>query len=197
MHPKREGRAMFCSKCGTQLEDLASFCFRCGSPVAPAVQQANAYQQPVYGQPQSAYQQPVYQQSQPAHQQPVYQQPVYQQPAGYSNTDYYNNHQEKFGVNIVYPDGRYNEIGDLYITATEMIFVKKSKGVRIAFGFLGSAIEDGEEKLRFALGDIVGGRRTKIGINPNVYQITLRNGQTYKICVNNPAKIACLEQRFG
>ena len=182
---------MFCSKCGTQLEDSASFCFRCGSPVPPAVQQA--YQQPVYQQP--AYQQPAYQQ--PAYQQPVYQQPAYQQPVAYGSTDYRNNHLEKFGVNIVYPDGHHNEIGDLYITAGELIFVKKSKGVRVAFGFLGSAIEEGEEKLRFNFADIVGGRKTTIGINPNVYQITLRTGETYKICVNNPAKIACLAQRFG
>jgi len=100
-------------------------------------------------------------------------------------------------LNILYPDGRTNEIGDLYITATEMIFVKKSKGARLAFGFIGTALEKGEEKLRFTLSDIISGGRTKIGLNSNVYQITLRSGETYKICVNNPAKIACLEQRFG
>lgn len=56
----------------------------------------------------------------------------------YGNTDFYNNHLEKFSVNIVYPDGKHNEIGDIYITATEMIFVKKSKGVLIALGFIGN-----------------------------------------------------------
>ena len=121
----------------------------------------------------------------------------YQQPAPSANTDYYNHHLEKFGVNIVYPGGRLNEIGDLYLTATEMIFVKKSKGARLVFGFVGTALEKGEEKLRFNLADIISGGRTKIGLNSNVYQITLRNGEVYKICVNNPAKIACLEQRFG
>jgi len=75
--------------------------------------------------------------------------------------------------------------------------VKKSKGARLAFGFIGTALEKGEEKLRFTLSDIISGGRTKIGLNSNVYQITLRSGETYKICVNNPAKIACLEQRFG
>lgn len=122
---------------------------------------------------------------------------AYQQPAPSDNTDYYNHHLEKFGVNIVYPDGRHNEIGDLYITATEMIFVKKSKAVRLAFGFIGTALQKGEEKLRFNLADIISGGRTKIGLNSSVYQITLRNGEVYKICVNNPLKIACLEQRFG
>ena len=183
---------MFCSKCGTQVADNAAFCFRCGSPIAQGAQSAAAYQQPQYQQPQ--YQQPQYQQ--PVYQQPVYQQPVYQQPAAPS-MDYQNNHLEKFGVNIVYPDGRYNEIGDLYITANELIFVKKSKAVMAAFGFLGKALEQGEEKLRFSFAEIAGGCRTKIGINPNVYQINLHNGQVYKICVNNPSKIACLAQRFG
>lgn len=83
------------------------------------------------------------------------------------------------------------------MTATEMIFVKKSKGARLAFGFIGTAIEKGEEALRFNLSDLVSGGRTKIGLNSNVYRITLRNGDIYKICVNNPSKIACLEQRFG
>lgn len=172
---------MFCSKCGTQIDDSASFCFRCGSPVPQAAQNANAYQQPQYQQPQ--------------YQQPQYQQPVYQQAA--PSVDYRNNYVDKFGVNIVYPDGRYNEIGDLYITASELIFVKKSKGVMVAFGFLGKALEQGDEKLRFNFADIAGGCRTKIGLNSNVYQITLRNGQVYKICVNNPSKIASLAQRFG
>lgn len=192
---------MFCSKCGTQIDDSASFCFRCGSPVPQAAQNANAYQQPQYQQPvyqQPQYQQPQYQQpqyQQPQYQQPQYQQPVYQQPA--PSVDYRNNHVDKFGVNIVYPDGRYNEIGDLYITASELIFRKKSKGVMVAFGFLGKALEEGEEKLRIPFADIANGHRTKIGLNTNVYQINLRNGQVYKICVNNPAKIASLAQRFG
>ena len=162
---------IFCSNCGTQVQDTAKFCFRCGSPIYSGGQAAP--------EPQT-----------------VNPQPAYQQPAA-PDTGYRSNHQECFGVNIVYPDGRHNEIGDLYITASELIFVKKSKGVRIAFGFVGSAIEQGEEKLRISFGEIAGGRRTRLGINPNVYEINLRNGQTYKLCVNNPGKISCLEQRFG
>ena len=148
---------MFCSNCGTQIEDHARFCYNCGSAITQNASQPGNYQQP------NAYQQ---------------------------------NYQDKFGVNIVYPDG-HNEIGDLYITATEMVFVKKSKAVRLAFGFLGSALENGEATLRLNIADIVRGGRTKIGLNPHVYQITLRNGEAYKLCVNNPAKLSYLEGRFG
>lgn len=159
---------MFCSQCGTQLENTARFCFNCGSPVSSGAQTSNTYQPPVG-----------------------------RQPAANGASNYTEKQQEHFGVNIVYPDGRYNEIGDLYITDTEMIFVKKSKGVRIAFGFLGTAMQQGEEKLRFNLADIISGGRTRIGLNSNVYQITLRNGDTYKLCVNNPAKLSYLERMFG
>ncbi|MBE6783241.1 MAG: zinc ribbon domain-containing protein [Ruminococcaceae bacterium] len=166
---------MFCSKCGTQINDDACFCYKCGTAVVQnANKQSYAYEQPN-----------TYQQSN-----------VYQQPAASQPTALYNNVQEKFGVNIVYPDG-HNEIGDICITATEIIFYKKSKAVRVAFGFLGSALENGEEKLRINVSDIISGGKTRIGINPYVYQITLRNGGTYKLCVNNPSKLPYLEQRFG
>ena len=76
----------------------------------------------------------------------------------------------KAGVNIVYPDG-HNEIGDLYFSATTVRFVKKSKAVRVAFGFLGSAMENGEQVLHFPVSEIVSGQKTRIGLNGNVYQI--------------------------
>ena len=49
---------MFCSNCGTQVEDTARFCYVCGKALAPS-----APQQPVS--PPPAYQQPVYQQPAP------------------------------------------------------------------------------------------------------------------------------------
>lgn len=90
---------MFCTNCGSQVDDGLQFCPNCGNkleplneePVVKAAAAQQTYQQPagpVYQQPtqpayqqpvQGAYQQPAYQQ--PVYQQPVYQQPVYQQPA--------------------------------------------------------------------------------------------------------------------
>lgn len=166
---------MFCSNCGTQVQDNARFCYKCGSAITQNAQpSANTYQQPgVYEQPN------------------VYQQPVQPQPTvSYSNT------QVKDGVNVVFPDG-HNEIGDIYISATEIVFIKKSKAVRAAFGFLGSAIENGQERFRINVSDIAGGCKTRIGINPNVYQITLRDGQIFKLCLNKPKTISYLQGRFG
>ena len=148
---------MFCSKCGTQIEDNANFCFNCGNPVG-----SNAYQQPNTTQAVA----------------------------------FHGNDPVKSGVNIVYPDG-HSEIGDIYIYETEMVFVKKSKGIYIAFGLPGRALEKGEEKLRFNVSDIIGGQKTKIGINPNVYQITLRTGETYKLCLDKPKVVSYLQGRFG
>ena len=160
---------MFCSKCGTQIQDDACFCHKCGSATASNASQSNAYQE------NNAYQQTN----------------AYQQP----NTSY-TNAQVKDGVNIVYPDG-HNEIGDIYITASEIVFVKKSKGILLAFGRLGNRMEKGEEKLRFNVSDIIGGSKTRIGLNVNVYQITLRSGETYKLCLNHPKTVSYLEGRFG
>ncbi len=166
---------MFCSNCGTQVQDNARFCYKCGSAIAQNTQQAStSYEQP------DTYQQPN-----------VYQQPAPSQPAAS-----YNNVQVKDGVNIVFPDG-HNEIGDIHIFANEIIFIKKSKAVRVAFGFLGSAVENGDERLRINVSDIVSGCKTRIGINPNVYQITLRDGQVFKLCLNKPKTISYLQGRFG
>jgi uncharacterized OB-fold protein len=99
-------------------------------------------------------------------------------------------------VNLVYPDG-HNEVGKVDVSANEIIFFQKSKVVLLAFGMLGNAIEKGKEKVHINTADIVGGQRTRIGLNSNVYQITLRNGQVYKLCVNNPAKLSYFEKRFG
>lgn len=119
-----------------------------------------------------------------------------QQPNTYQQPNYTAQPEDGFGVNIVYPDG-HNEIGDVRFTATEMIFIKKSKGVRLAFGFVGSALENGKETLRLNLADVVSGGKTRIGINPHVYQLTFRDGSVYKLCVNNPVKLAYLKSRFG
>lgn len=156
------------------------FCSYCGAQIADTAAFCSTCGKPV------AQNNP-----QPAYQQPVYQQPAYQQPA-----DYYKDTPEKADVNIVYPDG-HNEIGVLYITQTELVFHKKSKGVLIAFGFLGNQLESGQLKLRINMSDIVSGGRTKIGLNPNVYQIVLRDGAVFKICFNNPSKIQYLARRFG
>ena len=102
----------------------------------------------------------------------------------------------KAGVNIVYPDG-HNEIGDLYFSATTVRFVKKSKAVRVAFGFLGSAIENGEQVLQFPVSEIVSGQKTRIGLNVNVYQITMQNGAIFKICFNRPGMIPQFAQTIG
>lgn len=170
---------MFCSKCGTQIQDNANFCFNCGNPVG-----GNAYQQPNTTQSSDAYQQDdVYEEVN-----------VYQQNAT-KTVAYCTKEPVKSGVNIVYPDG-HSEIGDLYIYETEMVFIKKSKGIYIAFGLPGRALEKGEEKLRFDFSDIVGGMKTRIGINPNVYQITLRSGETYKLCLDKPKVVSYLEGIF-
>ena len=178
---------MFCFRCGAQIQDDADFCYKCGSAVArPAQQPAyQAPQQPAYQPAYQAPQQPAYQPAYQAPQQPVYQ-PAPPQPAAYGAAPI------KCGVNVVYPDG-HDEIGDLYISPAELVFVRKSKAVRIAFGFLGSSIENGQEALRIPVADIVYGQRTRIGLNVNVYQITMRSGENFKICFNQPSKIACLE----
>ena len=77
------------------------------------------------------------------------------------------------------------------------VFHKKSKAVMLAFGFIGNHVESGELKLRINTSDIMSGGRIRYGINVNVYQITLRDGQNFKICFNNPAKIKLLANRFG
>ena len=163
---------MFCSNCGTQVPDNVRFCHNCGSAI---IQNANP--------------QPVQQQNSFSYEQPTYQQPVYQQPVVAPT-------ELKFGGNLVYPDG-HNEIGDFYVSATEIMFAKKSKAVRLAFGFAGSAMEKGEVKVKINVADIVAGGKTRIGINPHVYQLTLRNGQVYKLCINNPANLSYMERRFG
>ena len=120
---------------------------------------------------------------------------AYQQPNTYHQPSY-NEPPETFSVNLVYPD-KHNEIGDIRFTATEMIFFKKSKGVAIAFGFVGRAIENGKEVLRLNLADVVSGGKTRIGINPHVYQLTFRDGSVYKLCIDNPVKLAYMQRRFG
>ncbi len=150
---------MFCSNCGSAVQDGARFCSNCGSALA---------------------------QSAPQPQQPAPQQPAYS----------YNTEGKKCGVTVVYPDG-HNEIGDIVISATEILFLKKSKAIRLSVGFLGSAMEKGQEKLLFPIADIVRGSRTRIGLNGNVYQITMKNGETYKFCFNMPKNISYLEGIIG
>ena len=116
--------------------------------------------------------------------------------APYTSATSYTSEPVKAGANVVYPDG-HNEIGDLYITDTEIRFVKKSKAVRIAFGFLGSAIENGEEAFRLNVSDIAAGQRTRIGLNSNVYQITMINGDIFRFCMNQAKNIAVLERLIG
>lgn len=156
---------MFCSQCGTQVDDTARFCYRCGSPITQGPTPSNSYQ--------TNYSQPA--------------QPTSPQPPA-SNV--------KDRVNIVYPDG-HSEIGDLYISASEIVFVKKSKTVLVAFGYVGNRMENGQEALRLQVSDIVSGQRTRIGLNRNVYQITLRDGNTYRLCLSHPGTITYLEGRFG
>ncbi len=158
---------MFCINCGAKLDDKANFCNHCGTRVAP-----NAYQQ-ADSSDKFAATRPTNQPIVPNH-----------------------NAQVTCSVNLVYPNGR-SEIGDIHISATEIIFVKKSKAVHLAFGFVGRALENGEEKLRINVSDIIKGNRTRIGLNSNVYQITLRNGEVYKLCLDNPKKVSYLEGIFG
>ena len=150
---------MFCSNCGSAVQDGARFCSNCGSALA---------------------------QSAPQPQQQTYQQPTHS----------YNTEGKKCGVTVVYPDG-HNEIGDIVISATEILFLKKSKAIRLSVGFIGSAMEKGQEKLLFPIADIVRGSRTRIGLNGNVYQITMKNGETYKFCFNMPKNISYLEGIIG
>lgn len=167
---------MYCPQCGTYVENGSKFCRECGNPLAQNVNQPNSYQSASYR--PNAYQSAPYQ---PAQQQPA--------PAN-------NGVTIKAGANVVYPDG-HNEIGDLYISAAEIVFMRKSKTVRLALGFVGSALENGEEALRIRVSDIAGGNRTRLGLNPNVYQIVLRNGAVYRFCLNQPKNITYLEQIIG
>lgn len=167
---------MYCPACGTYVENGSKFCRECGTPLTQNVNQSTPYQSAPY-QPND-YQSAPYQ---PAPQQPV--------PAS-------NGVTIKAGANVVYPDG-HNEIGDLYISAAEIVFMRKSKAVRLALGFVGSALESGEEALRIRVSDIASGNRTRLGLNPNVYQIVLRNGAVYRFCMNQPKNITYLEQIIG
>lgn len=162
---------MFCSKCGTQVEEDALFCYKCGSAITQNAGRAAS--------------------SQPNNTQTYTTQPNPSRPA-----PSYTGEPVKDRVNIVYPDG-HSEIGDLYISDTELVFVKKSKSVMIAFGFLGNRMEKGEEKLCFRVSDIVNGQRTRIGLNRNVYQINLRSGESYRLCLNHPKTVTHLESMFG
>lgn len=181
---------MYCPACGTYVENGSKFCRECGNPLTQNVNQTTPYQttsyQPNY---QSAPYQPNDYQSTPY--QPAPQQPAPQQPVPASNGV-----TIKAGANVVYPDG-HNEIGDLYISAAEIVFMRKSKAVRLALGFVGSALESGEEALRIRVSDIASGNRTRLGLNPNVYQIVLRNGAVYRFCMNQPKNITYLEQIIG
>ena len=179
---------MFCYKCGVQLPEDAAFCYQCGSAVVQNGAQFHNNQQNGYQQnncqPQG-YQQNNYQ---PNNYQPNNYQPNNYQPVSYATiTD---------GVNVVYPDG-HSEIGDLTVTANEILFSKKSKFVRVAFGGLGSSLEQGQQALRLPVAEIVCGQKTRIGLNGNVYQITMRNGQVFKLCVEHPGTIKRLQERFG
>ncbi len=158
---------MFCINCGTKLDDRANFCNHCGARVAQNAQPRSD------SSAQFATQQPTAQPIAPI-----------------------NNAQVTCSVNLVYPNGR-SEIGDIHISATEIIFVKKSKAAFLAFGSVGRALDNGEEKLRINISDIVKGNRTRIGLNSNVYQLTLRNGEVYKLCLDNPKKLSYLEGIFG
>ncbi len=149
---------MFCTKCGTQLEDNACFCYRCGSPVGNNTSNSG------FGVQQSA--------------------PVY------------NFAPVTCRANVVYPDG-HDEIGDITISPTEIIFARKSKAVMVAFGYVGNSLENGEIALRFRVSDVAWGTRTRIGLNVNVYQVTMKNGAIYKLCLNKPKYIAYLENMFG
>jgi len=159
---------MFCSNCGTKIEDTANFCYKCGSRITQNAQ-ANNTASNNYQQQNNAYQQ---------------------------STSNASSAPIKCGVNVVFPDG-HSEIGDLYISSTELLFVKKSKGVAVAFGQIGRSLEKGEERLCFNVSDIIGGQKTRIGINFNVYQITLRNGEIYKLCMDKPKMVSYLQGMFG
>lgn len=158
---------MYCTNCGTKLDDRANFCSHCG---------ARMTQNP---QPQWDHS-PNY-----AARQPI-PQPVVPN----------NNPQVTCSVNLVYPNGR-SEIGDIHITATEIIFVRKSKAVFLAFGSTGRSLDKGQEQLRIHISDVIKGNRTRIGLNSNVYQLTLRNGDVYRLCLDNPGKKPYLEGLFG
>ena len=162
---------MYCPNCGTQVENNARFCYQCGNAL---IQNHDQPHTPRYDTAQQSA--PRYDTVQPS--------------ASYSSE------AKKAGVTIVFPDG-HNELGDIYISATEIKFIKKSKAVRIAFGFIGSSIEKGEERMRLKVSDIAGGKRTRYGLNSNVYQITMNNGDVYLFCVNVPKTITYLEEVVG
>ena len=190
---------MFCSKCGTQVTDDARFCYKCGNALTQNAPQQSAPQvAPTHQQAQNYQVGPAHQQAQnyqagPAHQQTQNYQagPAHQQTPSYSTASYNSTKIKDFG-NVVYPDG-HSEVGDIYISNTEITFVKKSKSVLIAFGFLGSKMEKGEEKLCLPISEVANGHRTRIGINNNVFQVNMRNGESFKICLNTPKNIAVLE----
>lgn len=185
---------MFCSRCGTQVEDTACFCYKCGSAIPQNASQPSGYQA---SPPQPNNYQPNYQ--------PNYQSNNYQ-PNGYQQNNYqsaapqpnasYGGPIIRDSINLVYPDG-HNEIGNLTITASEILFEKKSKFVRIAFGYRGSSLEKGTDALRLNTFDVAYGQKTRLGLNGNVYQLTMKNGAVYKLCVDHPGTLNLLKDRFG
>ena len=122
--------------------------------------------------------------------------PTYQQPASRQTPVASNVEPVKCSGTLVYPDNS-SDMGEFYISPQEIVFRKKSIAVRVAFGFLGSALEKGKEVRRARVADVAHGQRTRIGLNKNVYQITMRNGNVYHLCLDKPKVIAYLESIIG
>ena len=179
---------MFCSRCGTQVEDTACFCYKCGSPITQNASRSSGYQAPPPQQP-NHYQQNNYQPN-------AYQPSGYQAAAPQQPPVSYSAPVIQDGVNLVYPDG-HSELGNMTITANEILFTKKSKFVRVAFGKTGSNLEQGELALQLNVADIAYGQKTRLGLNGNVYQLTMKNGAVFKLCVEHPKTIPMLQSRFG
>ena len=154
------------------------FCSNCGSKVADGARFCANCGRPLN-------------QSVPQASRPAASQPAPRQSAAANNIE-----PLKTGGTLVYPDNR-SDIGDFYITPQEIVFMKKSLAVRVAFGFLGSSLQKGKEAARIRIADVAHGERTRIGLNKNVYQITMRSGDVYKLCMDWPKHIAYLESIIG
>lgn len=89
--------------------------------------------------------------------------------------------QIKDGVSIFYPNG-HNEIGYVLITTTEIIVYKKSKFVMLAFGMIGTMLDEGQEAMRIRISEIANGYKERFRLNKNAYYLNMKNGDTYIMC---------------
>lgn len=88
------------------------------------------------------------------------------------------------GVNLFFPD-KHNEIGRVLIFPNE-ILVAQCDFIRNSDDYLSNFLNTAVLTLRLPVSEIVSGKKARFRINPNAYHITMRNGETFVFCLDNP-----------